>query len=239
MKKKKGFQFLLFFIIFNYFILINTIALEEYKLEFNENTKIIWRVEEYEEDIYKDIFLKEADFEEDDQQQIRIQYIDERENKWVITYDRWDYTDNTEDFRDHAEDEMITKTVYKDPEDLGDKIIELEDIANIWVVPTPHIDYIEEFEDKFDNAFIDVSVEDDKIIAKRAIETAKYEIEIEYGDDGLAEKIEYINENGDTFVKIILLRETIPGYNLFLIVLLICGIIGLIIWRRRSYFQKT
>jgi len=109
----------------------------------------------------------------------------------------------------------------------------------MWIVPSPYVSYIEEFRDEFDNPIIDVSVEDDKLIAKYAIETAKYEIEIEYGDDGLAEEIEYIDENGDTFVKITLIRETIPGYNLFLIILLICGAISLIIWRKRSYFQNN
>ena len=47
MKKKTYYQLALFFILFNYFIVIYAVAVEEYKLEFNENTKIIWRVEEY------------------------------------------------------------------------------------------------------------------------------------------------------------------------------------------------
>ncbi len=237
MKKKTYLQLALLLILFHYFYVINAVAVE-YNLEFNENTKFIWRVEEYEEDTYKDIFIEEADFEEDDQQQIRINSIDEREKKWVISYDIWDYTDNTEKFRDHPDDEEKTKTVYKDPEDQGDNIEELEDIAKMWVVPTPHINYIEEFRDEFDNSIIDVSVEDDKLIAKYAIETAEYEIEMTYGNDGLAEKIEYINEDGDTFVKIVLLREEIPGYNIFLIIILICGVISVIIWRKKLVISK-
>ena len=236
MKKRTYFQLALLFILFNYFIVINAVAVE-YNLEISEDTNLIWRVEEYEEDTYKDILLQDADFDEDDQQQIKITNIDTREKKWVISYDRWDYTDNTDDFSDPPDDEKI-KTVYKDPKDQGDEIIELEDIAKMWVVPSPYIEYIEEFRDEFDNPIIDVSVEDDKLIAKYDIETAEYEIEMTYGNDGLAEEIEYIDDDEDTFVKIVLIREAIPGYNLFLIIILICGVISIIKWRKKLIFTK-
>ncbi len=237
MKKKTYVQLTLLFLLFNYFIVINAVAVD-YSLDIDKDSNWIWRVDEYDEETYKDIFMKDADFDEDDQQQIKVTDIDNRDEKWVISYDRWDYTDNTDDFSDQADDEKF-KTVYKDPKDQADDVLDLGDIANMWIVPSPYVSYIEEFRDEFDNPIIDVSVEDDKLIAKYAIETAKYEIEIEYGDDGLAEEIEYIDKNGDTFVKITLIRETIPGYNLFLIILLICGVISLIIWRKRSYFQNN
>ncbi len=246
MKKKTYFQLALLFILFNYFVVINAVAVE-YSLDIDENTNWIWRVDEFDEDKYDEIFegysieaRPDADFKKDDQQQIKVTDIDTREKKWVISYDRWDYTDNTDDFSGPPDDEKI-KTVYKDPKDQADDIIELEDIANMWIVPTPYVNYIEEFRDEFDISGIDVSVEDDKLIAKNSIEPlpAAYEIELSYGDDGLAEKIEYIDENGDTFIKIVLLREEIPGYNLFLIILLFCGVISLIIWRKRSYFQNN
>ena len=237
MKKKTYVQLTLLFLLFNYFIVINAVAVD-YSLDIDKDSNWIWRVDEYDEETYKDIFIEDADFDEDDQQQIKVTDIDNRNEKWVISYDRWDYTDNTDDFSDPPDDEKF-KTVYKDPEDQADEVLDLGDIANMWIVPSPYVSYIEEFRDEFDNPIIDVSVEDDKLVAKYAIETAKYEIEIEYGDDGLAEEVEYIDENGDTFVKITLIRETIPGYNLFLIILLICGAISLIIWRKRSYFQNN
>ena len=238
MKKKTYVQLALLFLLFNYFIVINAVAVD-YSLDIDKDSNWIWRVDEYDEDIYKNIFIEDADFDEDDQQQIKVTAIDNRNEKWVISYDRWDYTDNTDDFSEPPDDEKF-KTVYKDPEDQADDVLDLGDIANMWIVPSPYISYIEEFRDEFDNPIIDVSVEDDKLIAKyvqigRAV---LYEIEIEYGDDGLAEEIEYIDENGDTFVKITLLRETIPGYNLFLIILSICGVISLIIWRKKYYFQN-
>ncbi len=243
MKKKTYFQVALLFILINSFIVINATAVE-YTLDIDENTNWIWRVDEFDEDTYDDIFEgysaeeKPDKLNEDDQQKISITDIDTRDEKWVISYERWDYTDDTNDFSDQPDDEKI-KTVYKDPEDEGDDILVLEDIASMWIVPSPHINYIEEFHDEFDNPSIDVSVEDDKLVAKNAIEMAKYEIEIEYGDDGLAEEIEYIDENGDTFIKITLIRETVPGFNVGLILLLIFGVIAIIIWRKRSIFSSN
>jgi hypothetical protein len=237
MKKKTYFQLALLFILINSFIIINATAVE-YTLDIDENTNWIWQVDEYDEETYEDIFIEDADFDEDDQQQIKITEIDNRESKWIISYDRWDYTDDTNDFSDNPDDDKI-KTVYKDPEDEADDILDLEDIAGMWIVPSPYVNYIEEFRDEFDNPIIDVSVEDDKLIAKYAIETAKYEIEIEYGDDGLAEEIEYLDEDGDTFVKITLIRETVPGFSVALVLILIFGVIGIIIWRKRSYFQNN
>ena len=236
MKRKTYLQIALLFVLFNYIFVINAVAVD-YNIEINENNNFIWKVEEYDEDTYKNIFLEEADFDKDDQQQIKITNIDTRDNKWVISYDSWDYTDDPDDFSGPPDDEKI-KTVYKDPKDQADEILDLEDIPKMWIVPTPYINYIEDFRDDFDNPIIDISVEDDKLIAKYAIETAKYEIEIEYGNDGLATEIEYIDADGDTFVRITSVRESIPGYNLLLIFLLICGVIGIIIWRNKSIFRK-
>ena len=237
MKKKTYFQLALLLILFNYFIVINAVAVE-YNLEISEDTNLIWRVDEYDEDTYKEIFIEDADFDEDDQQQFKITNIDNRDEKWVISYDRWDYTDDTNDFSEPPDDEK-TKTVYKDPEDQGEQILDLKDIPKMWIVPSPYINYIEEFRDEFDNPVIDVSVEDDKLIAKY-IEIGRLgcEIELSYGNDGLAEKIEYIDDDEDTFVKKVLIRETIPGYNLFLTIILICGVISIIIWRKKLIFTK-
>jgi hypothetical protein len=202
----------------------------DYNLELTKDKELIWKVNEYDEDIYNNIFLKDADFDKDDQQKLKISNIDTREKKWVITYLIWDYTDNTQDFSNPADDEKY-KTVYKDPEDQGDDIIELEDIVKMWVVPSPFNGYIEEFRDEFDNPIIDIAVEEDTLIAKYDIETSQYEIQITYANDGLAEKIEYIDDDGETFVELSLLKEVIPGYPLFFIIILICGVISIIMWR--------
>lgn len=237
MKKKTYFQIALLFVLLNYFIIINAIAVD-YNLELSNDANLIWRVDKFDEDTYDDIFegyskddKPDADFDEGDEKQIKVKDIDTREKKWVISYDQWDYTDDNSDFSEEPDDHKY-KTVYKDPEDAADEILVLEDIVSMWIIPSPFLNYIEEFRDEFDNPVFDVSVEDEKLIAKGTLEIAEYEIEITYNNDGLFEKIEYIDKDGDTFIKIICLEETIPGYNLILILLIICGFIGIILWKK-------
>lgn len=240
MKKKFYFQIALFLVLLNYIIATNVVA-ADFNLELASDANLIWKVDEFDEDRYEEIFAgyseqdrPEADFDKGDQKQVKVTNINTRETKWIISIDEWDYTDETSDFNGEPDHEKY-KTVYKDPEDQVDDILVLEDIRSMWIVPSPAISYIEEFRDDFDIPNIDVSVEDDKLIAKAEIEPipAAYEIEITYGNDGLAEKIEYIDDDGDTFIKISLLKETIPGYNILLILLLICGVMGIIFWRKR------
>ncbi|MFX0071077.1 MAG: hypothetical protein ACFFAO_08300 [Candidatus Hermodarchaeota archaeon] len=214
-------------------IFVSKVVAAEYNLELAENKTLIWKVDTFDEDTYERIFAKEADFDEDEQKQIKITAIDKRDTKWVISYDQWDYTDDTSDFSGSADDDK-TKAVYKNPDDLDHKILEIEDITKLWVVPSPYINYIEEFENEFDNQIIDVSIEDDKLIAEYAIENPGFQIEISYTNDGLAEKIEYIDDDGDTFVKIVLLQEEIiPGYPPLLLLPLIFGAVIVIVWRKR------
>jgi hypothetical protein len=235
MRKKQILNILLIILlILNYISVINALAVE-YNLELSNNAEIIWKVDDYDKDVYKEIFLKKADFDKGDQQKIKITNIDTREQKWVVSYLVWKYTSNTQDFSNPADGEKL-KTVYKDPKDQVDAIIELEDIAKMWVVPSPFTNYIEEFRDKFDKQGWDISVDGDTLIAKYGIETAQYEIQITYANDGLAQTVEYVDNNGHTFVKISLLRQEIPGYPVLFIILFLCGVISIIIWRIKLYY---
>ena len=236
MKKAQILQLIFILIIVsNCFFVVNVKAVD-YNLELASDANLIWKVEEFDEDRYEELITFytgiEPDFEEDDQRQIRVTNIDERTDKWVITYDLWEYTDDDRDFSEEPDKEKY-RTVYKNPGDQEDKLLFPEDIVGMWVVPSPYINYIEELRDKENNPGIDIGVEDDKLIAKDPIEEATYEIEVTYGNDGLAEKIEYIDDDEDTFLEIRLLEEEIPGYHLFIFVL-IAGIIGsIIIWKRK------
>jgi len=141
------------------------------------------------------------------------------------------------DFEDRPDD-YKTRKVYKDPDDQADKINDLETFAKMWIIPNPIIDYIEEFRDEYDNDFFDVSVDDNTLRMKSAVENIKYEIDITYGDDGVANVIEYIDEDGETFVRIILLEKTIPGYDIIFILgfILLGGVISIIFWKRKLNF---
>jgi hypothetical protein len=233
MKKSNYIRLAVALILFNYlFFTTHTVGVE-YNIGISEGDIFIWNVEELDDARYEDIFVNDADFDEGDQKKYDIDNIEETNNKWKISYFSWDYTDDTEDFNGDADD-YKTKKVYKDPEEQADTIIDMETFAKMWIVPNPYLTYIEEFRDEHDNAFFDVSVDDDTLTMKPALENAEYEIQITYGGDGIAEKIEYIDDNGETFVKIVEIEQAIPGYDVLLIIgfLILGGIASFLLLRK-------
>ena len=238
MKKSHYIQLALALILINYIFFNATAVGVEYNLGISENDNFIWTIEELDDDRYEDIFINEADFDEGDQKRIEIDDIEETDSKWKISYYSWDYTDKTDDFGSEADD-YKTRKVYKDPEDQADVIFDMETFAKMWIIPTPILSYIEELKDEHDNDFFDVSVDDDTITMKPALENAEYEIQIKFGGDGVAERIEYIDDNGDTFLKIVEIEETIPGYDIVFILgfILLGGIVGIFLWKKKLNFS--
>ena len=244
MKKKNISLLVLILILFNYFTIFNAAGVD-YSLDINENDILIWKVEKFDQSTYEAIFFPEkADFEEDDSKKIQIVKIDKSTDYWRIIYNFWDYTDDIEDFNSDADDER-SKKIYRDPEDKVDDIFHevdpLDTIAEMWVVPTPFINYIEDFRDEFNHPAINVYVDDSSLIAKWAVEAALYEIELSYGTDGLLETLEYIDRQGDEFLEIVLQREAIPGYDVVLIygIIIICGIISVIVWKKKLSLSEV
>lgn len=223
----------LLFIFIYLFFPINVFGLK-YTLGISDNDTFTWEIEKLDDDIYEEVLLNDADFKEDYQSRIEIDYIEESTVKWRILYFFWDYTSDVRDFEDRPDD-YKTRKVYKDPDDQADRVNDLETFAKMWIIPNPIIDYIEEFRDEYDNDFFDVSVDDDTLRMKPAVENIKYEIDITYGDDGVANVIEYIDDDGEVFVRIILLEKTIPGYDIVLILgfILLGGIGSIICWKRK------
>ncbi len=236
MKKKYKLQIALVLILFNCLFLSVNVVSVEYTLGINDNDTYIWKIEELDKDIYERIFVIEAGFNEDDQKKIQISTIEENSERWRVVYLFWDYTDDTDDFSEGADDEKAKK-VFKDPEEQADEIIDMESFGKMWLVPNPYINYIEGFRDEFDNPFFEVHVEDETLVMKPAVENAEYEIGITYSGEGVAERIEYIDAAGETFVEIVLLKETIPDYVFGIIgIIIISGIISIIIV---VYYKKN
>lgn len=234
MKKNIILKIIILLFIFSYvFFPVNVVGVE-YTLGISDSDTFIWEIEKLDSDIYEEIFLIDANFKEDDQSRIEMDYIEESHEKWRIFYFFWDYTGDVRDFEDRPDD-YKTRKVYKDPDDQADKINDLETFVKMWIIPNPIVDYIEEFRDEYDNDFFDVSVEGDTLRMKPAVENIKYEIDITYGDDGVANMIEYIDDNEEIFVRIILLEKTIPGYDLFFIfgVILLGGVVSIFLWKRK------
>jgi hypothetical protein len=238
MKKSHYLQLALALILINYIFFTSTAVGVEYNLGISQDDNLIWTIEELDDDRYEDIFINEADFDEGDQRKVEIDKIEETNSKWKISYYSWDYTDKTDDFSSEADD-YKTKKVYKDPEDQADVIYDMETFAKMWIVPNPYLTYLEELKKEHDNDFFDVSVDDETITMKPALENAEYEIQISYGGDGIAEKIEYIDDNGDTFLKIVEIEEAIPGYDIALILgfIILGGIVGIFLWKKKLNFS--
>ena len=223
---------LLFLFIYTFFP-INVVGVE-YTLGISERETFIWEVEKLDDDIYEEIFFTDADFDEGYQSKIETEYIDEISEKWRVRYYIWDFTSDLRDFEDRADDYKV-RNVYKDPKDQADKINDLEAFAKMWVIPNPFVEYIEEIRDEYESDFFKVSVEDYTLRMNPVVENIHYEIDITYGDNGVANLIEYIEFDGEIFVRIILLEKTILGYDILLILglILLGGAISVFFWKRK------
>lgn len=248
MKKKNLFQLVLVLIISNYFLVsftINAFGSVNYSLDIKKDDVYIWEVKEYDEDTYTRIFgvYSESDFKaEGEQQKIKIVEIDDKSDYWKISYDLWEYTDDTDDFNEGADDDM-QRRVYEDPGDQAEEVDEISDIWGMWVIPTPYTNYLETFEDEFSHPIINVILEDDVLVVsfnKESIIGDDFEVEITYDTNGVMDQLEYIDTNDDTFVKINLLHESIPSYpvGLVLSIILITCVLSLIVWQRKLSLKK-
>ncbi|MFX0187854.1 MAG: hypothetical protein ACFE8A_08970 [Candidatus Hodarchaeota archaeon] len=245
--KKKNFALLtLSLILFNFFfIAIFTINASgvEYSIDVNENEIFIWKIEKFDQDTYEAIFVGEKiAFEEDDLRKYQIMDIDKSTEYWKISYYIWDYTDDSSDFEHDADEEEKYK-IYRDPEDQADDILLIEEIIEMWLIPIPYTNYLEDFKDEFDHQIIRVYLEDESLIAKiSATEEipATYEVELTYDINGVMEKLEYYDQNGDEFLEIVLQKEAIPGYDVILIfgIIIICGTISVIIWWKKLHINN-
>jgi hypothetical protein len=244
--KKKSFSLLtLSLIIFNFFFIavftINASGVE-YSIDVNENDTFIWKVEKFDQDTYEAIFIGEKiEFEEDDLKKYQIIDIDKSTEYWKISYYSWDYTDDSSDFEYDADEEEKYK-IYRDPEDQADDILFIEEIIEMWLIPIPYTNYLEDFKDEFDHQIIRVYIEGDSLIAKiSATEEipATYEVELTYDVNGVMEKLEYYDQNGDEILEIVLQKEAIPGYDVILIyaIIIICGIISVTIWWKKLHIS--
>ena len=245
MKKKSISLLILSLILFNFFFaavfMINAFAVD-YNIDVNENDTFIWKVDKFDQDTYEAIFIGEKiEFEEDDLKKYQIMDIDKSTEYWKISYYIWDYTDDSSDFEYDADEEEKYK-IYRDPEDQADDILFIEEIIEMWLIPNPYTNYLEDFKDDFDHQIIRVYIEGDSLIAKiSATEEipATYEVELTYDVNGIMEKLEYYDQNGDEFLEIVLQKEAIPGYDVILIygIIIICGIISVTIWFKKLHIS--
>ena len=240
--KKIFFRIALIFILFSFlFSTINVFGID-YKLDVKENDTFIWEITEFDDDKYNSIFaFDKADFEKNDQKKLQITNIDKSTDKWKITYNFWKYTDK--DFSENADDEKVYK-IYKDPDEQADELLLMEDIIGMWVILSPYTNYIEELRDNFDHPLIILYIEEDALIAKFSGNPeipSQYEVELTYEINGVLKVLEYFDQNGDTFLKVELLKENaIFGYDILIVlgVFLVIGLISVIFLRKKIIIYK-
>ncbi len=230
----------LFFIIFLPVLFIIPFArCVTYDVGVAKNDKYIWTVDKYDEMLYLRYFTEEPGFEEGVQKKVQITEIDERSTSWKVYYSQWDYTKNTDKFNEEPDSEKI-KTVYGDPKDLSEKILTIEDMFNIWIIATPYTNYLDEFVKNFDNELIMVSYDDDILSAKYGLSHIEYTLRIKYALEGVAEQIQYVDNDENVFVEINLSREVgIPGYNPLILLAAIFASISLIYLSKKSILRVS
>lgn len=226
--------YLLFLIILLIYLIIIPFVIAsdiDYQLGVSKNDDFIWKVNKFDETTYNKYFSEKADFKQGDSKKYTITNIDEKSDKWVIDFDVWDYTTDEEHFTEDP-DKKESLDVYKNPADQADQIIIIDDILELWVIPTPYSYYLEGLRDNFDDKIINIYVDDTGLDVKYAFSNIEYEIKITYTLDGVADTIKYIESNGNIFVEINLYRETIVSYLLFL------PLIGIITLVYISFLKK-
>jgi len=243
MKQKKFFfRIALIFILFCFFFSTINVFGIDYTLDVKENDNFIWEITELDEDKYNEIFpFDHANFEKGDQKKFQITKIDKSTDYWKITYDYWKYTDK--DFSENADEEKVYK-IYRDPAEQADKLLMMENIIGMWVIPTPYTNYLEDLRDHFDHKGIALYLEDDKLVAKDSgVENVlpTYEVELTYDINGVLKILEYFDQNGETFSKIELLEDNaIFGYDILIVlgVILVIGLISVIFLRKKIIIYK-
>ncbi|MGV9204228.1 MAG: hypothetical protein ACOC44_09470 [Promethearchaeia archaeon] len=209
----------------------------EYTLEVSEEDGFIWKVDTFKEEIYNTYFSEEADFIQGVQEKKVITRIQEKGDYWEVSYDYWNYTLNTDKLTEEADSEE-TYTIYKDPAVQANNTYTVEDILNMWLIPTPFTNYLTEYRDNFNSSYIVLTSSDNGV--RYSISPVNYEIQIQYGFNGVAENIKYTESDGNVFVEIGLYTEVIHAYTFFPLYLsLFIGISCLLIYVKGKKRKKS
>lgn len=183
----------------------------DYSLDVEEQDEFIWRVDTFKEEIYNTYFSEEAEFIQGVQEKKSITKIEETSEYWKVSYNYWNYTLNTDKLTEKADSEENYR-IYKDPAVQANKTLVLDDILNMWLIPTPFPNYLSEYRNNFNVSYIALTTIDDGLRAKYSISRVEFEIQIQYSINGIAKGIKYVETDGNVFVEISLYREVIRAY---------------------------
>ncbi|MFO8020190.1 MAG: hypothetical protein R6U96_16315 [Promethearchaeia archaeon] len=208
----------------------------ESSIDVTEGEEFIWKVETFKEEIYNTYFTEDADFIEGVQEKKAITGIEERSEYWEVSFEYWNYTLNTDKLTEEA-DSKKSYIIYKDPEVQANKTLTIEDILNLWLIPTPISNYLTEYRDHFNISYVALTTTDNGVTY--VISPVDYEIQIQYTPNGVAKNIKYVETDGNVFVEIGLYSELIHGYPLLpLLISVLAALSYLFIWMRIKYISR-
>lgn len=206
-----------------------------YDLGVSKGDGFIYTVDNFDKTQYMTFFLENPPFRKDEQKKQDITSIVEKDEYWNITYDYWDWTSNPNRFLEEAED-VRNIIIYKNAADAANNSYTLEAILEMWIIPVPYINYLQEYVNNYQFQFINVMVQGSGISVKYAFSSLDYQIMISYTLNGVVETIEYARISSDNvFLTISLSRDvSIPGFNLFISFSIIILVSLITIIKRRA-----
>ena len=205
MKKTK--YFLIGFLLIGMFAFTTTVRASDYEVGVAEDDEYRWQVSTVDKDAWKDAMGEEYDEDsrgkESANYKIQITKIETKDDEATITYDMWNFTEDS--FGDEPDDKDNTAdlTLNKDNITQGDAYA----IFYGWIIPTPSVEYLEAAIDVMNNT--KASLDETTV----TYDATNYTVEVSYGDNGILSSQKYMNSDEEIFYEV-KLSTSIPGYEI-------------------------
>ena len=202
---RKSYYFLTFIIVLIPLISLSPLAYcdsDDYELGIEENTKVVWRINEVDEEQIEDFFedsdeLDDSyfDYEEDDKIKFEISSISENSEEEYYTVS---YTEYVNDESEGARAQRIAM----DPKDMAEDWEEDFDLGgfSIMFILTDTKDYLDDFEDEIDPIYkYFVYVSGSSIIINNTLLTPHFWLKMDYNEDGILEEFTFVLDGDEIF----------------------------------------
>lgn len=175
---------------------------DDYELGIEENTKVVWRINEVDEEQLEDFFddsdeLDDSyfDYEEDDKVRFDINSISENSEDEYYTVS---YTEFVNDESKGARAQRIAM----DPKDIAEDWEEDFDLGefSIMFILTDTKDYLDDFEEEIDPIYkLFVYVSGSSIIINNTLLTPHFWLKMDYNEDGILEEFTFVLDGDEIF----------------------------------------
>ena len=186
MKKETKSNIFLIFVLFSLFAANFTLADTSYKLGIENGDEMIWEATEYNEEYIEKLinsgFLSTSylQIEEGHKIKLSVSTLTEESDIWEVTVRGYE----GEDLENYAG--METMEVYKDPQDLADKMFD-DDNEAVYIVFMPYDveDYLEELNNSISSIYKDTFYASENKFIQQI--SSLFKVVSEYNEDGISE----------------------------------------------------